>query len=70
MKTNYKIKKAHSGTTEKEIAKAKKLFRIGIISGKFYNVENVGIEFSDINNVIKANYIDLDNWKEIGTEII
>ena len=70
METNFKIKEAHSGTSITEINKAKRLFAKNVEIGKFSNAENVGIQFSDVNSVIKAEYIDLDDFSKIGEDVI
>lgn len=70
MMTKFKIKEAHSGNSQEEINKAKELFCENVGSGKFYNAENVGIQFSDVNSVIKAKYINIDDYDIIGEEII
>ena len=60
MKTNYTIKKAHSGTTEKEIEKAKRIFRkmrkLGILYGTTIDSNEIIIEFEDINYNITATF--------------
>ena len=66
----FEIKEAHSGTSKQEIREAKCLFKEGVESGKFYDAENVGIVFTDINCIIRARYIDLDDFTVIGEEII
>jgi hypothetical protein len=70
MKTKFEVKEAHSGTSTKEISKAKRLFYRGVKSGRFYSPDRVGIQFSDINSVIRAEYINLDTLEKIGEEVI
>lgn len=70
MKTNFQIKKAHSGNSAEDINKAKALFIENVEKGKFSNSENVGIQFSDINSQIKAEYFDMEDYSKIGEEII
>lgn len=60
MKANYTIHKAHSGTTEKEIAKAKRIFRQmkkeGSLYGQTATSPKIDIYFMDINYKIMAEF--------------
>jgi hypothetical protein len=64
---NYIIKQAHSGTSKKEVEKAKRLFRKAVQEGKVFGAitNNIVITFEDVNNIIWANYKD-----EFGATIL
>ena len=68
--TTYKINPAHSGTSESEIRKAKRLFLANVKKGKISYSNNIGLVFSDINNQIKVDFIDLNDMELLGTENI
>jgi hypothetical protein len=62
MRTTYIITEAHSGTSKKEIQKAKRFFRT---TEKFGQItEKINIRFSDINYCITASF-----YNEAGIEI-
>lgn len=70
MRTKYHIIGAHSTNTEQEIRKAKRLFLENVKSSKFPKCENVQIAFADVNNVITAEYMNINNYSILGKEII
>ena len=57
MRTKYSIQEAHSGTSDKEIAKAKRIYRKKVKTGEIPDFENVTLCFSDVNYVISVTYI-------------
>ena len=67
MKTNYKILEAHSGNSEAEIKKAKRLFINGVKKGKYINPGEIIIEFSDVNNEILASFVNAYNGEKLDT---
>ena len=71
MKTTYKVIEAHSGTNEKEIAKAKREFLKRSKTGEFGDArgETIEIHFYDVNYCITAEYI-LPNFGSIGSALI
>ncbi len=58
MKTTYKISPAHSGTSSKEIAKAKRHFRKMVKENNVYGqlTQNINIQFTDINYSLNATF--------------
>jgi len=60
MKTTniYQIKEAHSGTSKKEVEKAKRKFREAQKKGKVWgqNTGFVHITFEDVNYILWAHY--------------
>jgi len=71
MKYSYEVTEAHSGTSAKEIAKAKRLFLENVKSGLFVPyMDKIGIVFSDVNYVITATFYDIldsDDSHKIGS---
>lgn len=70
--TTYSISPAHSGTSDTEIAKAKRLYNLKIKSGEFLRSQtgSVLITFTDVNNKIKARYTDNESYTELGEVIL
>jgi hypothetical protein len=59
MKNSFTVQEAHSGTSSKEIEKAKRLFREKVKSGEFTPyTDDIKIVFSDVNYEIWADFYD------------
>jgi hypothetical protein len=70
--TTYTINPAHSGTTEQEVAKAKRIYNAKTKTGEFRKSPSgkVALQFSDVNNKIKVAYICPDSFQDLGEAIL
>jgi len=57
MKTSYSIIPAPQGTSDKEIAKAKRLYRKGVKAGSLYGYHEIEIIFYDVNGIVSCDYV-------------
>lgn len=63
---SYVIQPAHSGTSEKEIARAKREYLKGVKSGRMINTDRVLIRFSDVNYEVTARFYCAESFYPLG----
>jgi len=70
IRRKYQVSEAHSGTNEKEIEKAKRRYRQGVIKGEYPNSQSIILTFDDRNGHVFVKYTDIDDYTILGHAVI